>query len=280
MALADLNAYNAALANPNQQIGWVKVAALPNQTGGGSQWVSTWTHSPNAGAVPTTGATCDRTTTGALGQFNAATELRMLLSELSSMNTAQGVATQTTLMIADRLCHMGGLDSTLLTAQTVNTPTVPRYTPATDRLMMGYETYGLAGTTAQTFTVSYTNQSGTAGQTSQPVLIGGTSVLNQPSNFMSISLAAGDAGVSSVQTATMAASTGTAGNFGITIYKPLLMVPMISFLEEMQRFDPIQRLGAMLPLVQPGACLWMLVRSNGANTNNINIQANLKFIED
>jgi len=41
-----------------------------------------------------------------------------------------------------------------------------------------------------------------------------------------MSLADGDTGVRSVEGVTVAATTGTAGNFGVTLFKPIFMMPM------------------------------------------------------
>ncbi len=99
---------------------------------------------------------------------------------------------------------------------------------------------------------------------------------------MPLSLAQADLGFSSVENVTLAANTGTAGNFGVTIYKPLLAVPLFAFMEDDFRYDPLTRLGCLMPRIEAGACIWPLVMPmlgiTGLSTHSIN--ANLKFFED
>lgn len=281
MAFADMNAYLAKMAAPEQPIAISKIIPGPNVSGAGVNmvWVSSWlgTGFPGAGAVPSTAATCDRTTAGSLGQTDPLVELRLALQSMWQGTTN---AMNVTIYVCDRLVHSGGLSGIVTTAQTVNTPAVPRYTPATDNLMAAIETYVAIGATQTTLTASYTNQAGTAGQTSQPIVIGGTSQLQAAGLLLPISLASGDTGVKSVENVTLAATTGTAGNFGVTIFKPLMAFPMIGNLEDGAALDPITRLGGLMPLIQPGACLWLVARMQGQNGNTITVLGKLACFED
>jgi hypothetical protein len=64
--------------------------------------------------------------------------------------------------------------------------------------------------------MSYTDQSGNSGNTSTAVTFGGTNV-REATRAVFLPLASGDTGIRSIETVTVLASTGTAGNFGITI---------------------------------------------------------------
>ena len=129
-------------------------------------------------------------------------------------------------IFVDRLSHQGGLNATGTGAQTTNLPTaaLPRYTDGRD-VMLGLEIYTQIGSTATTITVSYTNELGTSGKTTPAIVFGGTGA-REVGRFFVFPLQNGDSGIKSVQSVTVSATTGTAGNFGIVLFKPLFMVPI------------------------------------------------------
>ena len=95
--------------------------------------------------------------------------------------------------------------------------------------MMALEIYSAIGTSAGTITASYTNEAGTSGQAS-PATSFGVSGFQQAQRFIPLPLAAGDVGVRAVASVAMSATSGTAGNFGVTLFKPLgaIFVPTAS----------------------------------------------------
>jgi hypothetical protein len=93
--------------------------------------------------------------------------------------------------------------------------------------MVGLEVYAAVGTTAATATISYTNSDGTPGRTGT-VTIGGTGNAAVGRTYI-MGLQSGDKGVISVQSVTLNGTTGTAGNFGITLFKPLIILPINNF---------------------------------------------------
>lgn len=125
------------------------------------------------------------------------------------------------LMLVDILNISGGLDATVATAQTTNLPTaaLTRYTSG-EGVHAALVVHSSVGNTATTATVSYTNQAGTSGRTSTAVVFGGTG-FREIGSLIRIPLQAGDTGVQSVESVTLAATSGTAGNFGVLLYKPL-----------------------------------------------------------
>jgi hypothetical protein len=278
MALADFNAYTSKLAAPEQLIGYVKqFDTFANS--GTARWFSQWTASPGAGVAPSGAATtCNRSTAGALGQTNPATELRAAIANMH-LDSSNVTSSQGFLMLCDRLCHKGGLDATVITAQTVNTPAVPRYTPSTDRLRAAIEIYTAAGATQTTLTASYTSDGAVAGMTSQPIVFGNTTIAGNQRMFLPISLAGGDKGVSSVESVTLLATTGTAGNFGVVIYKPLLLVPFVTG-EDANIYDPLTRLGGLMPLIQTDACLFWVLCLPPSSACTYVASARLAFFED
>lgn len=193
--------------------------------GTGTRWCSFFTSSGrSAGAAPTTAAVPSRTIAGAFGQTNANGDLYYAGGRISNSNSAS-TGTFGAYMILDRLSHQGGLSGTAAGAQTTNLPTaaLTRYTDGVG-VMAFVEIYSAIGTTATTATVSYTNQAGTGGQTSEAFNIG-ASTFREATVMLPIPLAAGDYGVRSVESLTLAGTTGTAGNFGITLARPLVILP-------------------------------------------------------
>ena len=142
------------------------------------------------------------------------------------INPAAGGYSQGCYIVVDRLSHQGGLNATATGEQTTNLPTapLPRFTDGKG-VMIAIEIYTQIGTTARTITVSYTNELGVSGRTSPAVQFGGSGYREAGRIFIP-SLQSGDIGVKSVESITISDSTGTAGNFGITLFKPLFLIPI------------------------------------------------------
>jgi hypothetical protein len=85
------------------------------------------------------------------------------------------------------------------------------------------EIYTIIGTTGTTITMDYTDNDGNSGQTSTAVVIGGTG-FREVTRAIYLPLASGDTGVQAVASVDLVASTGTAGNFGVTIGHPLAYI--------------------------------------------------------
>ncbi|MDX2073023.1 MAG: hypothetical protein SFX19_01505 [Alphaproteobacteria bacterium] len=239
-------------------------------TGNTTRLMSYYAQAPNAGATPSTAVTCNAASPFALLQEPEYTSLNNYF--LTQAELAVGVNTSsifTSLMLIDRLSHQGGLSGTVTTAQTTNLPTaaLPRYTSG-EGVMMALEIYTSVGsTTAANATVSYTNQAGVSGRTSKIVILGGTTDF-AASRFIILPLQDDDTGVRSVQSVTLSANTGSAGNFGVTLFKPLSLFPSFS-----QAFDGIQPrtfntlIGGFgcCPEILNDACLGLLGFANSTN---------------
>lgn len=184
--------------------------------------VSMWEYngSPSHGAVPTTVENPDNTTPGGLRQTNpGGVRIKRLVSLFANV-TQPG-----TLVIYDRLLHIGGLSGTVTTAQTVG-GSLTRYTNGTDlegANQVWIEIYTIIGTTGTTISMSYTDQDNNSGITSPTTAIGNTG-LREAQRIIQMPLAAGDTGVRAVASVTLAGTTGTAGNFGVNIVRPLVTV--------------------------------------------------------
>ena len=175
-------------------------------------------------AIPTTAAILNSASSGALPLAPRTTGQERILAEASIQMATQG----NTLQIEDRLAHMGGLSGIVTTAQTVGidihanigTNNLAERVGASDysELEWFLEWYTATGATIATPTVQATFNDGSTGTVgiwnpgggaALPASVpGGRRYKLQPSNGLYIR---------AISTLTLSASTGTAGNFGVTV---------------------------------------------------------------
>ena len=214
---------------------------------------SLWTYDgqPGAGAAPGAVAIPTNATAGGLEQVNPGGARQKFLTTFMATCLTPG-----TLVLYDRLLHISGLNGTTATAQTVQavgpTPPITRYTNGLGNFAMA-EIYTTIGTSATTISMSYINQAG-ATQTSPATTFGGTAFREQARAIL-LPLVSGDNGVQAVRTVTHA-TTGTVGNYGITIGHPLASVTIGSAGIGNWR-DFLTGLPGV-PEILPNACLAML----------------------
>jgi hypothetical protein len=169
---------------------------------------------PSGGAIPTTVAIPTNTTAGALPFTNPGGGRQSWMVQSWVTGLVGG-----TLLMYDRLLHIGGLNGTLTSAQTVG-GTITRNTTGDGNFAFA-EIYTQIGATSRTITMSYTNQAGTDTRTSTAVAFGGTG-FNTVTRAILLPLQSGDTGIRAIASATIAGgTTGIAGNFGITMGKPI-----------------------------------------------------------
>jgi hypothetical protein len=176
-----------------------------------NSYQSLWktTSLPLAGITPPTGSgeVPNKTT---LGGFN--------FSEVGGSALVYGgrailtMATLGTLLLYDRLVHTSGLSGNITSEQTVNSTALTRHTDGAG-VELFLEWYTATGASASTVTIVYTNSSGTTGR------IATAAIQTSPAigTMQKISLQDSDLGIRSVQSVTLSAGTGVAGNFGITL---------------------------------------------------------------
>lgn len=270
MAVADLAEYIAKCLSP-----WQKYNCQKNNASMASSrtYQSLWTVNPFAGATPSTAAALTMATAGSgdrLERFNPSASLYVAQARLGPAVNTSGCW-----ILCDRLSHQGGLSGTVTGVVTTNLPTaaLTRYTTG-EGVWAAWEIYNTVGTTGTTFTCSYTNQAGTAGRTSLAQAFGATN--NREANLIvPITLAAGDTGVRSVESTTIAASTLTAGNWGITLFKPLVMIPKL--VQMGTDWDAMFGGGGNLAEIVDDACLFWL--STGHISTHGLMSGQLHFIE-
>jgi hypothetical protein len=214
---------------------------------------SLWTYDgmPAGGAVPTVAAIPDRTTTGAI-PFTAATGGR----DLHLIGTSITPLTAGVYLLYDRLFHIGGLSGTSTADQTVQgSPASPALTRNTggEGNIAWYEIYTIIGVTT-TLTMTYTNQAGTSGQTSTINI--GAAGFREVTRAQRIPLAAGDTGIRAIEKVKLTASTGTVGDFGITIAQPLAWIPVGAAGTAGWRDYTTGLPG--IPVINPDACLALM----------------------
>lgn len=209
-----------ALANNSSRI-VIDKASIVNTAAG--QYHSLWraTGQPGQGAIPAAAANCNQSTTGCLtfNQQTAPAKSYLAYLEAASSNSAM------TVEVHDRLMHMGGLNGTLATAQTVGMDLngvtadnmVERIGDSNySDVQWWLEWYTDTGATVVTATVAVTYSDGSTGNlTAVSLAATRRASFMQPLNGLIPAAAAGKF-IRAVNTVTLSASTGTAGNFGVT----------------------------------------------------------------
>jgi hypothetical protein len=256
-----------AMGNNSSRI-TIDKSALGSSVAG--EWFSLWraTGQPGQGLVPTTAAMCNHTTLGGMSftqQTSPATSYLALLEGLNSNAS-------TTLEIHDRIAHMGGLSGIVTTAQTVN---LDLNAFSTDNIAARIgdsnysdvtwwlEWYTDTGATGANCTINVTFNDGTSNNLTT-FTFGRRLGRAIPLNGL---IQAADSGkyIRDINTVTLSASTGTAGNFGFTAtrYRAALYIPL-----QNARFeDDWADLG--LPEIPNSSCLTPMVICGSTTTGSL-----------
>lgn len=262
------------LANNNNRITWDK-ASLSAQAVG--QYCSLWraTGVPAQGAIPAAAAYCTKALTGAIGFDN---QTGPATSYLGYHTLLAGTA-NTNLEIHDRLAHMGGLNGTLLTAQSVaidlSTINAGGDVPA-ERLgdsnysdvMWFLEWYTATGATAANATVNVTYNDSTTGNLAV-IAVGGTAIA--ASQCRQLVPAVNGKFIRGVNSVTLSASTTVAGSFGVTAtrQRAAMSAPISN---KVEIFDWAQ-LG--FPQIPNDACLMGMMLSTATSSGTVKGQGKI-----
>jgi hypothetical protein len=247
-----------------QNLAWFKdgrVGAAAATAPVAGKWTSMWQYNgaPGAGSAPGgTARNPTRATAGALGQTNPGGGRQLFLTGASAILSIAG-----TLHLFDRLADQSGFSGTSVIAQNTTGLAVNRYTGAAaagNRIFL--EIFTLIGTGATTVTASYTNEAGTAGRTTTAAAIGATG-LREAQRMIPMALQAGDYGVRSVESITLAGSTTTVGDIGVVIVRPLTHFPGPTAAQGVAR-DFVGALAPM-PEILTDACLSLAFVANSTN---------------
>lgn len=259
MAITTIDGIAAGLANGAQNV-VINKASIATQIAGGFSSLWRATGLPAQGAIPTAAATCSKATTGGFKFPNAPGGLSNYIARLS---TVCGNAT-TDVQIHDRLKHMGGLSGTVTTAQIVNAEVAGlgnRLGPSSySEVQWWLEWYTTTGATGVTATVTYTNADGTSGRTTTVAITANTAA----SRMFQI-IGTGGEYIQSIQTVLLSATTGTAGNFGVTATR--FIGGHNTALANTGVVSDWQMLG--LPQVEDDACLFFVMVASTTSTGTV-----------
>ena len=225
MTINTLDGIFNALANNSSRVVLDK-ASIANAAAG--QFHSLWraTGQPGQGAIPTTAAVCQDQL---IGCMNFAKQVAPRTSYLGYFEAVCSLSA-VTLEIHDRLMHLGGLNGTLATAQAASVDLSANLANSNLAARIGdpnysdvqwwLEWYTDTGATATTVTVNVTYNDGTTGNlTAASLAATRRASFLLPLNGL-IPAAASGKYIRAVNTVQLTATTGTAGNFGVTATRP------------------------------------------------------------
>jgi hypothetical protein len=258
MAITSSTTFDAAIAAA-QHFGVTKPSITAKGAGiTHSLWKSAGF--PIAGVNPPVGAghIPDKTIAGAL-PFTLSGGQSAYLSKFTPVSTVAG-----TFFIGDRLWACSGLNGTLATTQAINGASVTR-NPTGLGNQLWLEIYAPTGATAANLTVIYTAASGP----------NRTAVIAMPLSPVAAQMQLiplQDNGIISVQSATLNISTGTAGDFGLTIVNP---IDMASCPSANIQSAPRGAYDTGIPEIHPDACLFFSVLASGSTTGLLQTQTSI-----
>jgi hypothetical protein len=171
-------------------------------------------------------------------------------------------ATIGTMLLYDLVWACSGFSGTVTTAQAVTGfPALTRPDVNGTGLELFAHITTAIGATGTTFTVSYTNEASVAGHTTIAQNIGATG-LNEINRVIPVFPQAGDLGYKSIQSATLLATTGTAGNWGLLLAKRIAEIPMT--LANAQ--PPLDFAALGLPEIQDNTAFLSILQASGTSS--------------
>ena len=268
MTITTLDGLVSALGNNSSRI-VIDKASIASQAAG--TYVSLWraTGQPGQGAIPAAAAACNNATVGGIGfsqQVDPVTSYGAYL-EAATGNSAM------TLEIHDRLAHMGGLNGTLTTAQTVG---IDFASLSSDNLaarkgdanysdiQWWLEWYTATGATVATATVGVTYNDGTTGTLTVSLAATRPGSLAIPLNGLIPAAGAGKY-IRAITTVTLSATTGTAGSFGVTATRLRMSIG-----SPIANFKSVAAWAALgLPEIFNGSCLFPIVLTSTTSSGTV-----------
>jgi hypothetical protein len=219
----------SALGNNSSRL-VIDKASLSSQVAGvfASMWRATG--QPAQGAIPSSAAV---PTYATLGAVNFAQQTGPATSYLGWLNVASG--TICTVEVHDRLAHYGGLVFNVTTGQTLTGMDLSTLAPSAARIgssnyddvQWWLEVYTSGGATASNATINVTFDDATTGNLNT-IAVGGTLGAGRCYSVDALRTTAQQGkNIRGINSVTLSASTGTAGNFGFTATRPRTAVPII-----------------------------------------------------
>lgn len=268
MTISTVDGFLDALANNNSRL-VIDKASLANAAAG--QFFSLWTATgvPGTGTIPTSAVVPTKATTGAFGFTNQTAPATSYLGWLAVQHSNSA----SNLEIHDRLACMGGLSGTVTTAQ--GALSLVTTDPGADRrgdsnysnVMWWLEVYTALGATGVNATVNVTYNDDSTGNLTA-IALGATPRAGRL--YPLVSASAGKF-IKAVNSVTLSATTGTAGNFGITATRQRTSVSA-PLLNKTETFDWAQ-LG--LPEIPNDSCLMLVMLCVTTSTGTVRGQAKI-----
>lgn len=257
----------SALGNNSSRL-VIDKASLSNQLAGvfASMWRATG--QPGQGAIPTSAAV---PTYATLGAVNFAQQTGPATSYLAWLAVA--CSTIATVEIHDRLAHYGGLSFNTTSGQTLTGMDLSTLAPSADRIgstnyddvQWWLEVYTDGGATASNATINVTFDDASTGNLSV-IAVGGTLRAGRCYSVDALrTTAQQDKNIRGINSVTLSANTGTAGNFGFTATRPRTAVPII--LANRSESRDWSDLG--LPEIPNDSCLFYMLLCTTTSTGTL-----------
>lgn len=270
MTIATIDALVNAIGNNASRI-VIDKASLANAAAGQFFSLFRATGVPGQGAIPGAAAICDHTLLGAMG-FTQQTA--PATSYLAWLRAVTGNAT-TAVEIHDRLAHMGGLNGTLTTAQTVgvditgtsNNLAARRGDTNYSDVSWWLEWYTDTGATASNATVNVTYDDGSSGNLAV-IAVGGTV---RAGRMIPLVPAVAGRFIRAVNNITLSANTGAAGSFGVTATR--LRGAVDTYVASKPETADWAALG--LPEIYNSSCLFPVVLCSTTSTGTVRGQGKI-----
>lgn len=266
MAITTRDGLINALANSSSRVVLDK-ASIANAATGNlfSLWRATGT--PGQGAIPTTAVICTSALTGAIGFANQTDPVKSYYAwqTLATSNSA------TSIEIHDRLAHMGGLSGIVTTAQgalsLTGLPAARLGDANFSDVQWWLEWYTDTGSTSVTATVNVTYNDDTTGN------LAGVSIpaTTRASRVFPLVPAVTGKFIKAVNSVTLSATTGTAGNFGITATRPCTMIAT----NVANKFESHDWATLGLPEIANDSCLFMIMLCPTTSTGTVRGQGKI-----
>lgn len=241
---------------------FIDKASLANTAGG--QYFSYWTAGgqPVAGAAPSAATVPTSATAGSLQFANQTAPATSYLAHATLMQSTSGGGFE----LHDRLAHVGGLSGTVTAAQgalslVTTAPSAARLGPANfSEVQWWLEVYTALGATGVNATVNVTYHDDTSGNV-PAFAMGATPRVGRLYQVLPV----GGKYIKAVNSVTLSATTGTAGNFGITATRQI--ATFATYIYNKPEVHDWADLG--LPEIPNDACLQFITQCSTTSTGSL-----------
>lgn len=269
MTITNADELLSALGNASSRL-IIDKASIANMVAG--QFTSLWraTGQPAQAAIPTAAAIPTKATLGAMDFTNQTAPQSSYLAWLFLQSSLSAMSPE----IHDRVAHQGGLVLNLTTAQTTNLPCdVSTLGLVADRrgaanfsdLQWWLEVYTDGGATASNATINVTYDDATTGNLNVQA-VGGTLRAGRMIPLTPlIPGAAQGKYIRGINSITLSASTGTAGNFGFTCTRPRTVLP----LPLANKTEVADWMLSGMPEIANDACLQLIMLTSTTSTGTL-----------